>query len=188
MRGAVCLALVLHMELENKDTKQILLTTALFILLFTIVFMGGSTLPLIKILSNLFPNERGNRPNKRKRSRKQRNQKGKVRRSSPVLLSKTQEMVNFDNSEHFTTTEYEDDGNNRHTMYQRKNVFTKINERIVRPLFVRKFTQQERQENKQRFKNLASEVLKSTDNLDETSSDEYFNSSTTGAGTPLIPR
>lgn len=143
MRGAVALVLVLHMELENKETKQILLTTTLFVLLFTIVFMGGSTLPLIKTLTNIFPDERTSKQLKKKKSRKQRSQKsGRVRKSSPVLLSKTQEMANFDNSEHLTATEDESGRSSR--MGHRKNIFTRINESLMKPLFVRRFTQQAR--------------------------------------------
>ena len=49
MRGAVAFALALHISIENETTKRLLLTTALFILLFTIIFLGGSTLPFIKV-------------------------------------------------------------------------------------------------------------------------------------------
>lgn len=49
MRGAVAFALALHMELENAETKRMLLTSTLFIVLFTIIFMGGTALPLIKV-------------------------------------------------------------------------------------------------------------------------------------------
>jgi sodium/hydrogen exchanger 8 len=184
MRGAVALVLVLHMQLENQETKQILLTTTLFILLFTIVFMGGSTLPLLRILTSVFPDDRISKQQRKRKSRKERNQKGKrVRKSSPVMLSKTQEMANFDNSEQFTT-EWEDDSARSSRMGQSKNIFTKINESIVKPLFVRKFTHQERVENKVRFRNIATEALKHPDGTvglvsrDNSSSEELFTPST----------
>lgn len=50
MRGAVAFALALHISVENEMTKKMLLTTTLVIVLFTIVFLGGSTLPLLKAL------------------------------------------------------------------------------------------------------------------------------------------
>lgn len=49
MRGAVAFALALHMELNSEEAKRVVLTTTLFIVLFTIVFMGGSALPMIKV-------------------------------------------------------------------------------------------------------------------------------------------
>ena len=49
MRGAVALALALHMEVDTMETKRVILTSTLFMILFTIVFMGGSALPLIKV-------------------------------------------------------------------------------------------------------------------------------------------
>jgi sodium/hydrogen exchanger 8 len=187
MRGAVALVLVLHMDLENKETKQILLTTTLFVLLFTIVFLGGSTLPLIKILTHIFPDERTSKQLKKKKSRKQRSQKsGRVRKSSPVLLSKTQEMANFDNSEHLTATEDESVRGSR--MGHRKNIFTRINETLMKPLFVRRFTQQEKNDNKMRFRNIATEALKNPDgsvrliSQNNSSSEELFTPST-----PLLP-
>jgi NhaP-type Na+/H+ or K+/H+ antiporter len=57
MRGAVAFALALHMNMEDMKNKQLLLTSTLFVVLFTIIFMGGSAFPLIKILDRLFPND-----------------------------------------------------------------------------------------------------------------------------------
>ncbi|EJW87776.1 sodium/hydrogen exchanger [Wuchereria bancrofti] len=55
MRGAVAFALALHISIENQETKRVLLTTTLFIVLFTIIFLGGTTLPVlrVKILTSL---------------------------------------------------------------------------------------------------------------------------------------
>lgn len=49
MRGAVAFALALHMQVESPETKRVILTTTLFIVLFTIVFMGGTALPMVKV-------------------------------------------------------------------------------------------------------------------------------------------
>lgn len=55
MRGAVAFALALHISIEDDLTKRILLTTTLFIVLFTVVFLGGSALPLLKVFSWISP-------------------------------------------------------------------------------------------------------------------------------------
>lgn len=49
MRGAVAFALALHVEINSEEAKRVVLTTTLVIVLFTIVFMGGSALPMIKV-------------------------------------------------------------------------------------------------------------------------------------------
>lgn len=51
MRGAVAFALALHIRVENEETRLIILTTTLFLVLFTIIFLGGSTIPMIKVMS-----------------------------------------------------------------------------------------------------------------------------------------
>ncbi|VDN37047.1 unnamed protein product [Gongylonema pulchrum] len=54
MRGAVAFALALHISIENEETKRVLLTTTLCIVLFTIIFLGGTTLPLLRVNFFLF--------------------------------------------------------------------------------------------------------------------------------------
>lgn len=49
MRGAVAFALALHISIKNEETKRVLLTTTLVIVLFTIVFLGGTTLPVLRV-------------------------------------------------------------------------------------------------------------------------------------------
>jgi sodium/hydrogen exchanger 8 len=190
MRGAVAFALALHMELDNSETKRMLLTSTLFIVLFTIIFMGGSALPLIKILSEVFPDDSGPKNSRKRRSRRRRSAQTRVKRKrSPVILSKTQERGLYHNSDHLT--EYEDsDGSSRYSASEHKNVLTRINESIVRPLFVRKFTHQERLENKQKFRNIAFEALR-TEAVDDSSSDELLFNSTNSSETiqqPLLPK
>lgn len=41
MRGAVCFALALYLDID-KETKSVLLTTTLLLILFTIIFLGGT--------------------------------------------------------------------------------------------------------------------------------------------------
>ncbi|VDN00817.1 unnamed protein product [Thelazia callipaeda] len=94
MRGAVAFALSLHISVENEETKRILLTATLVIVLFTIIFLGGTTLPVLRILSYLFPERKRRKYGLRSASNRSR---------SAVLLSKTQEMVIFDQSEYLTS-------------------------------------------------------------------------------------
>uniref|UniRef100_A0A8R1HWD3 Sodium/hydrogen exchanger n=2 Tax=Caenorhabditis japonica TaxID=281687 RepID=A0A8R1HWD3_CAEJA len=86
MRGAVCFALVLYMDLD-KEKKSVLLTTVLFLILFTTIFLGGSALPFISFINRCYPNER-----LRKRRRTPRSE---ANNSSAIMMSKTQEMVGY---------------------------------------------------------------------------------------------
>ena len=51
LRGAIAYALSLHLEFE-KETRRVLVTTTLIIVLFTIFVLGGSTMPLLKFLKS----------------------------------------------------------------------------------------------------------------------------------------
>uniref|UniRef100_A0A0K0F8D8 Sodium/hydrogen exchanger n=1 Tax=Strongyloides venezuelensis TaxID=75913 RepID=A0A0K0F8D8_STRVS len=168
MRGAVAFALALHMDLESDETKRVILTNTLFLILFTITFLGGSALPMINFLNNYLPSDFGysstkdnsGRLIKKRRSRKERNNRSGTnkRKTSPVILSKTQEMTNFDNNPDYFTEQEEND------MFKRRggrNILSHFNNNIMKRLFVRKFTLQEKMENKEKFRNLASEAMKS---------------------------
>jgi len=48
LRGAVAFALVLHLQLDD-EKRHVLITSTLIIIMFTILFLGGSTLPLLKV-------------------------------------------------------------------------------------------------------------------------------------------
>uniref|UniRef100_A0A8R1Y1W8 Sodium/hydrogen exchanger n=1 Tax=Onchocerca volvulus TaxID=6282 RepID=A0A8R1Y1W8_ONCVO len=151
MRGAVAFALALHISIENEETKRVLLTTTLFIVLFTIIFLGGTTLPVLHMLSNAFPD------------RKQRRNIG-MRISndgdkSAVLLSKTQEMFIFDQSEHLTSDTEEIDKVKIYEEDTYKGIAYKFNELFVRPLFVRRYTLQELHENRINMHRITSKIL-----------------------------
>ena len=49
LRGAVAFALVLMLADWEETTLKTLVTTTLIIVLFTIVVLGGSTLPILKV-------------------------------------------------------------------------------------------------------------------------------------------
>lgn len=51
LRGAIAFALSLHLEFEQ-EKRYVLVTATLIIVLFTVIFLGGMTLPLMKVLNN----------------------------------------------------------------------------------------------------------------------------------------
>lgn len=81
MRGAVCFALVLYMEVE-KEKKSVILTTTLFLILFTTLFLGGTVMPFVSFINKCYPEER---PRRRRRNLR--------KHKDTVMMSKTQEMV-----------------------------------------------------------------------------------------------
>ena len=48
LRGAIAFALSLHLEFEN-EKRHVIVTTTLIIVLFTVLILGGSTMPLLKV-------------------------------------------------------------------------------------------------------------------------------------------
>ena len=48
LRGAIPYALSLHLDLEPMEKRQLVGTTTISIVLFTILLLGGSTMPLIR--------------------------------------------------------------------------------------------------------------------------------------------
>ena len=48
LRGAIAFALSLHLEFEN-EKRHVIVTTTLIIVLFTVLILGGSTMPLMKV-------------------------------------------------------------------------------------------------------------------------------------------
>lgn len=50
LRGAIPYALSLHLDLEPMEKRQLIGTTTIIIVLFTILLLGGSTMPLIRLM------------------------------------------------------------------------------------------------------------------------------------------
>lgn len=50
LRGAICYVLSLHLELDSDEKRHVIITTALIIVLFTILIHGGATYPVVKCL------------------------------------------------------------------------------------------------------------------------------------------
>lgn len=77
LRGAIPYALSLHLGLTPIEKRQLIGTTTIIIVLFTILFLGGGTMPLIRIMD--IEESQSRRKNKK-----------------DINLSKTQKMVRDD--------------------------------------------------------------------------------------------
>jgi len=131
LRGAVSFALSLHLEVEN-EVRHVLVTTTLIIVLFTILFLGGSTMPMMKLLN----------ADKRK----------KVHKEREVTLSKTKEMGDTVDSEYLselTEEEYEVNFVKPHL-----KGFVKLDIKYLIPFFTRRFTKQEVKDGRNQMNNL----------------------------------
>ncbi|CAD6184193.1 unnamed protein product [Caenorhabditis auriculariae] len=158
MRGAVCFALVLYTDIE-REKKSVLLTTTLFLILFTTIFLGGSALPFISFINRCYPNERHRR---RKRSQRKSVSAGSAKNN--LILSKTQEMSFFGSDEWGPKKSALDP--------------TTPAGRIMRSLFIRKFTAVERMENRD---DLAALTKRALANEQLTDSDEVLELSRPGS-------
>uniref|UniRef100_A0A3Q2Q324 Sodium/hydrogen exchanger n=1 Tax=Fundulus heteroclitus TaxID=8078 RepID=A0A3Q2Q324_FUNHE len=122
LRGAIPYALSLHLGLEPIEKRQLIGTTTIIIVLFTILFLGGGTMPLIRIMDI-------EESQSRRKSKKD------------INLSKTQKMGNTIDTEHLselTEEEYE-----AH-IHQRQDLkgFLWLDAKYLNPFFTRRLTQE----------------------------------------------
>ncbi|XP_044067675.1 sodium/hydrogen exchanger 8 [Siniperca chuatsi] len=123
LRGAIPYALSLHLGLEPIEKRQLIGTTTIIIVLFTILLMGGGTMPLIRIMD--IEESQSRRKNKK-----------------DINLSKTQKMGNTIEAEHLselTEEEYEAQ------IYQRQDLkgFMWLDAKYLNPFFTRRLTQED---------------------------------------------
>lgn len=123
LRGAIPYALSLHLGLEPIEKRQLIGTTTIVIVLFTILLMGGGTMPLIRIMDI-------EDSQSRRRNRKY------------INLSKTEKMGNTIESEHLselTEEEYEAQ------IVQRQDLkgFLWLDAKYLNPFFTRRLTQED---------------------------------------------
>ncbi|XP_014851548.1 PREDICTED: sodium/hydrogen exchanger 8 isoform X1 [Poecilia mexicana] len=123
LRGAIPYALSLHLGLEPIEKRQLIGTTTIIIVLFTILFLGGGTMPLIRIMD--IEESQSRRKNKK-----------------DINLSKTQKMGNTIDTEHLselTEEEYEAQ------IYQRQDLkgFMWLDAKYLNPFFTRRLTQED---------------------------------------------
>uniref|UniRef100_A0A673GDY1 Sodium/hydrogen exchanger 8 n=1 Tax=Sinocyclocheilus rhinocerous TaxID=307959 RepID=A0A673GDY1_9TELE len=123
LRGAIPYALSLHLGLEPIEKRQLIGTTTIVIVLFTILLLGGGTMPLIRIMD--IEESQSRRKNKK-----------------DINLSKTEKMGNAIESEHLselTEEEYETH------IFQRQDLkgFLWLDAKYLNPFFTRRLTQED---------------------------------------------
>ncbi|CAC5421496.1 SLC9A8 [Mytilus coruscus] len=153
LRGAVAFALCLHLEFskEDEEKRYILVTTTLIIVLFTTMFLGGATMPLMKLLDATAKTK------KKKKSGKE------------VSLSKTKEMgetVDTDHLSELTEEEYE-----IHYLKPNQKGFLKFDAKYLVPFFTRRFTKQEVREGQTQMNYLTNQWFKDVKKVAPTMSD-----------------
>ncbi|XP_014783781.1 sodium/hydrogen exchanger 8 [Octopus bimaculoides] len=135
LRGAIAFALCLHLEF-SPEKRYVLVTATLFMVLFTILFLGGATMPIMKLL----------KADKRKKTK------------SEISLSKTKEMGDTVDSEHLselTEEEYEINFVKTHL-----RGFLRFDVKYLIPFFTRRFTKQEVREGRTQMDNLTNKWYK----------------------------
>jgi len=133
LRGAIAYALSLHLEFDE-DVRKVLVTTTLVVVLFTTIVLGGGTMPLMKYLES---RSQGGRRGSRRRRKKD------------ITLSKTRELGSALDSEHLSElTEEEMEQSFTIGPRAKQQGFLYWDYRVLRPFFIRKFTQQELKDGK----------------------------------------
>lgn len=112
LRGAVAFALVLHLQLDD-EKRHVLITSTLIIIMFTILCLGGSTLPLLKLL------------------------KADQGLEKSLTLSKTQTEGKAVDADQLTDDEW------RISSKKALKGFSRLDAKYFIPFFTRKFTRQE---------------------------------------------
>jgi solute carrier family 9 (sodium/hydrogen exchanger), member 8 len=130
LRGAIAFALSLNLQIKD-DERHVIVTTTLILVLFTTLVLGGSTMPLMKLLNA----DKNNR-----------------RRKQPfIFVSKTKEMgetvdalLNDDTFNNNEQTENDQDVSSINIHIVRSGIrlrgFARIDEKFLKPFFIRKFT------------------------------------------------
>ena len=126
LRGAISYALSLHLQFSTEETRHVVITTTLIIVLFTTLCLGGSTMPLLKYL----------RAGKKSKKLRKRGGKG---REKGISLSKTREWGQAIDSEHLSELTEEEEISFAKTKI---GGFTRWDRKYFTPFFTRRFTHQ----------------------------------------------
>ncbi|KAI5692673.1 hypothetical protein M8J77_022286, partial [Diaphorina citri] len=141
LRGAISYALSLHLEFSD-ETRHVIITSTLIIVLVTTLVFGGSTMPLMKILQT---------SSNQKIGRRRRGRKGKT----AISLSKTKEWGQAIDSEHLS--EYTEEEMEVSFLQTRIKGFAKWDLRYFIPFFTRRFTQEELKDCKSQMTDLTNQ-------------------------------
>lgn len=136
LRGAIAFALSLHLEFDSPEKRYVIVTTTLIIVLFTILFLGGATMPMMKLL-------KAEKKEKRKMS------------NIEISLSKTKEMGDTVDSEYLSDICLtENEAEVSFAQHSQQKGFVRIDLTYLIPFFTRRFTQQEVRDAKNQMTNL----------------------------------
>lgn len=128
LRGAISYALSLHLGFSSEESRRVIRTTTLIIVLFTTLVFGGSTMPLLRYLKP------GRKSNKRLKKRSGRGQK------SSISLSKTRKWGHAIDSEHLSEFTEDDEVGFAQV---KLGGFALWDRKYLKPFFTRRFTTQE---------------------------------------------
>ncbi|XP_046641865.1 sodium/hydrogen exchanger 8-like [Daphnia pulicaria] len=141
LRGAIAYALSLHLEFEM-ETRRVIVTTTLIIVLFTILVLGGSTMPLLKCLKSKSPT------------------RNRVRKSgAPVnaTLSKTLKLDQPLESDVLSEMTEEEMDVTLIQQQQALSGFIRFDLQYLFPIFTHRFSRNEVRECRMQMSNLASQ-------------------------------
>ncbi|CBY24280.1 unnamed protein product [Oikopleura dioica] len=150
LRGAIAYAVSLHLDVEDQDQRRALITTALCVVLFTILVLGGSTYPLVKWMnvSSLI----------------------NIKFRSNFTLSKTEEFGSAIDSEcptnEYNSDEEEGEGHimrpdeTKRTAFKPLTGFALIDARYLYPFFTRRVTREEFKTNRHQMRQLTAKWYK----------------------------
>lgn len=173
LRGAISYALSLHADFKSDETRHVIITTTLIIVLFTTVCFGGSTMPLLKYL-------RAGKKNKGRRRRGHRRE-----REVSISLSKTREWGQAIDSEHLSELTEEED-----VAFSSARIvgFAKLDRKYLTPFFTRRFTSQELHDCKSQMADLTNKWYHSIRVSPEHTDEEEMESSQSvvGAATTTV--
>ncbi len=129
LRGAIAFALSLNLELNN-EVRHVIVTTTLILVLFTTMILGGATMPLMKLLNS-----------SEKKAYRSSNNRNKF-----VFLSKTKELggtIDSSSGDNITYNKFIGDDNDIQIVRSgiRLRGFARFDENFLKPLFIRKFTE-----------------------------------------------
>ncbi|XP_075152936.1 na[+]/H[+] hydrogen exchanger 1 [Haematobia irritans] len=185
LRGAISYALSLHLDLSSDETRHVIITTTLIIVLFTTLVFGGSTMPLLKYL----------KPGKKRRARSRgssssassRTRSNSRKRSKSISLSKTREWGQAIDSEHLSELTEEEDVSFAQT---RIAGFGRLDRKYFIPFFTRRFNSQELHECKSQMADLTNKWYQAirVSPLDSDESDEEMGLSASTSQSTLNAR
>ncbi|KAL5262251.1 hypothetical protein ACHWQZ_G007842 [Mnemiopsis leidyi] len=137
LRGAIAFSLALHLPFPN-EKRRVIVSTTLVIVLFSILFFGGSTMPLMKLLQNIDSDDKST--TKHKKLPQSDNESDEDIEDSEAdeeyPLSKTMEMGRSMEANQIP-------GETDSDIWHGAKGFTVLDNKYFIPLFRKRFTKQE---------------------------------------------